>query len=57
MDINELKGKAKDLSENMPENIKDKASDITKEADKHIPEDTKHKAKGILSDLKDKLGF
>lgn len=57
MDVNNLVDKAKDLSENVPGDVKEKAVGLVGEAEKHIPDEVKEKAGGILGGLKDKLGL
>lgn len=57
MDVNNLVDKAKDLAENVPDDMKEKASGLIEEAEKHMPKDMKEKAGGILGGIKDKLGL
>ncbi|MFR1820757.1 MAG: hypothetical protein ACLSXK_05585 [Lactococcus petauri] len=57
LDVNNLVDKAKDLAENVPGDVKGKASGLIEEAEKHMPEDMKEKAWGILGGIKDKLGL
>ena len=57
MDVNNLVDKAKDLAENVPGDVKEKASGLMEEAEKRMPEDMKEKAEGILGGIKDKLGL
>lgn len=57
MDVNNLVDKAKDLAENVPGDVKEKAAGLVEEAEKHIPDEVKEKTGGILGGLKDKFGL
>lgn len=57
MDVNNLIDKAKELVENVPDDIKEKATGFVEEAGNQMPEDVKEKASGFLSNLRDKFGL
>lgn len=58
MDLNNLVDKAKDLAENVPGDIKEKASDfVDVQVDNFAPENVKGQAKDLVEGLKDKLGL
>lgn len=57
MGVNDLVDKAKDLAENVPGDVKEKAAGLVEEAEKHIPDEFKEKTGNILGGLKDKLGL
>ena len=58
MDINDLQEKAKDLTGKVPDDSKEKVSDVVSEGiEKLAPENLKDEAKHLFDGLKDKVGL
>ncbi|WP_180376133.1 hypothetical protein [Lactococcus garvieae] len=58
MDWNNLIDKAKELAENVPDDMKQKAEEVMSEqVEQHAPENLKDQAQGLIDGLKGKLGL